>query len=71
MVPFMDFSEIYIRTFINEMASHLMHIVRVVVEEGMAPGPRYGHVMGLSGNKLVIFGGKNGTIYLCIRSTLV
>ncbi|KAF8116728.1 hypothetical protein N665_0015s0099 [Sinapis alba] len=44
---------------------------KVVVEDGMAPGPRYGHVMGLAGQKLVIFGGKNeGNLVLADTWTL-
>ncbi|KAG2328394.1 hypothetical protein Bca52824_011122 [Brassica carinata] len=42
-----------------DMSGETFKWKKVVVEEGMAPGPRYGHVMGFAGNKLVIFGGKN------------
>lgn len=35
-----------------------------LVVQGVAPGPRYGHVMGFISQRLVIFGGTNGTNYL-------
>ncbi|CAN6882647.1 unnamed protein product [Brassica oleracea] len=41
-----------------DMSSDTFKWKKVVVQEGMAPCPRYGHVMGLAGKKLVIFGGK-------------
>ncbi|KAJ4896619.1 Serine/threonine-protein phosphatase BSU1 [Raphanus sativus] len=47
-----------------DMSGETFKWKKVVVEEGMAPGPRYGHVMGLAGEKLVIFGGKNGNLVL-------
>ncbi|XP_033147975.1 serine/threonine-protein phosphatase BSL1 homolog isoform X2 [Brassica rapa] len=42
-----------------DMSSDTFKWKKVVVQEGMAPCPRYGHVMGLAGEKLVIFGGIN------------
>ncbi|KAF2555285.1 hypothetical protein F2Q68_00015951 [Brassica cretica] len=41
-----------------DMSSDTFKWKKVVVQEGMAPCPRYGHVMGLAGKTLVIFGGK-------------
>ncbi|KAG2270315.1 hypothetical protein Bca52824_064870 [Brassica carinata] len=45
-----------------DMSSDTFKWKKVVVQEGMAPCPRYGHVMGLAGKKLVIFGGKKGVL---------
>ncbi|KAH0926054.1 hypothetical protein HID58_018310 [Brassica napus] len=42
-----------------DMSSDTFKWKKVVVQKGMAPCPRYGHVMGLAGEKLVIFGGIN------------